>query len=90
MPNVGLLSAGEPVPSDVTVSIRYTVEVGGLPVYTELYDVDTLKEDLDSDPEKTLEAWKRRLEAPVLARNKDAFSARVTSHLHGGREAPEK
>jgi hypothetical protein len=83
MPNVGLLSASERVPPDVTVSIRYVVEVGGLPVYTELYDVDTLREDLDSDPDKTLEAWKRRLEAPILARDKDAFSARVTSHLHG-------
>jgi hypothetical protein len=82
MPNVGLLSASEPVPPETTVSIRYVVEVGGLPVYTELYDVDTLREDLASDKEKTLEAWKRRLEAPVLARDKAAFSARVTSHLH--------
>jgi hypothetical protein len=82
MPNVGLLSASEPVPPDTTVSIRYVVEVGGLPVYTELYDVDTLREELASDKDKTLEAWKRRLEAPILARDKEAFSARVTSHLH--------
>jgi hypothetical protein len=83
MPNVGLLSASEPVPPDITVSIRYVVEVGGLPVYTELYDVDTLRDDLEANPDKTLDAWKRRLEAPILARDKDAFSARVTSHLHG-------
>jgi hypothetical protein len=85
MPNVGLLSASDPVPRDTTVSIRYVVEVGGLPVYTELYDVDTLRSDLDSDPVRTLEAWKRRLEAPILARDQDAFSTRVTAHLHGGK-----
>jgi len=38
MPDVGLLSATEPVPADARVIIEYSVEVDGLPVYTETYD----------------------------------------------------
>ncbi|HWB05595.1 MAG TPA: hypothetical protein VG796_21430 [Verrucomicrobiales bacterium] len=85
MPNVGLLNAGDPIPPDTTISIRYTVEVGGLPVYTELYDVRKVAGDLTSDREKTVEAWNRRLEAPVMARDKPKFSELVTAHLHSGK-----
>ena len=47
MPNVGLSTAREVVPPDTGISIRYTVEVGGLAVYSELYDVRKLKRELD-------------------------------------------
>jgi hypothetical protein len=64
------------------VSIRYVVEVGGLPVYSELYDVDTLSKELKKEPEKAAQAWMRRLTAPVAARHKPRFSAEVTAGLH--------
>jgi hypothetical protein len=54
MPNVGLFTASEPVSPDTALSIRYSVEVGGLPVYTELYDVRRLLRELDEDREESL------------------------------------
>jgi hypothetical protein len=83
MPNVGLHTAGDPLPPDATISIRYTVEVEGLPVYTELYDVRKMAAELEREPEGTLELWRRRLEGPIFARNEPHFSVKVTSHLHG-------
>src|SRR5687767_10247611 len=57
MPNVGMFTASDPVPPDTEISIRYTVEVGGLPVYTELYDVRKLASELEVDREGAIEAW---------------------------------
>lgn len=64
------------------MSIRYVVEVGGLPVYSELYDVGKLAKELKDDPQRATEAWVRRLTAPVEARNKPRFSVEVTARLH--------
>jgi hypothetical protein len=82
MPNVGLLTASEPVPPDTAISIRYSVEVGGLPVYTELYDVRRLKRELEDNPGRTLQEWTRRLEAPVHAQDQPRFSSHLTAALH--------
>ena len=82
MPNVGLFSASEPVSPDTTISIRYSVEVGGLPVYTELYDVRRLTRELSEDREKALAAWERRLTVPVDAQDEPRFSSQLTTGLH--------
>lgn len=85
MPNVGLFTATEPLPRNYQVSIRYVVEVEGLPVYTELYDVDTLAKELEKDSVRAFELWERRLKAPVEARHKTGFSACVTEYLADGK-----
>ena len=54
MPDVGLFTATEPVGSDLPVIIRYSVEVGGLQVYNESYDVETLASELKKDEAKAL------------------------------------
>jgi len=82
MPNVGLKDSVQPVPEDTQVSIRYVVEVGGLPVYSELYDVDKLAKELEEEPEGTTQAWVRRLTVPVESRHKPRFSVEVTAGLH--------
>jgi hypothetical protein len=38
MPDVGLFTATEPLARDMKVIIKYSVEVNGLPVYSETYD----------------------------------------------------
>jgi hypothetical protein len=44
MPDVGLTSAAEPVDPKYKVVIKYTIEVEGLAVYSESYDVEKLAE----------------------------------------------
>lgn len=88
MPNVGLFSASEPVSPDTPISIRYSVEVGGLPVYTELYDVRRLRRELEEDREKALAAWERRLVIPVEVQDEPRFSVGVTSGLHPKNPSP--
>ena len=82
MPNVGLFTADEPVSPDTPISIRYSVEVGGLPVYTELYDVRRLRRELDEDRNKALAAWECRLVVPVEGQDKPRFSCVLTNGLH--------
>ena len=82
MPNVGLFSATEPLSEDTTVSIRYTVEVDGLPVYTELYDVRKLEKELAAERDRAVKLWTRRLEAPVAVLREPVFSAKLTAKIH--------
>lgn len=84
MPEVGLFSAEKPLKSSYTVRIRYAVEVEGLPVYSETYDVDTLRQELKADPEAAAEAWLRRLKAPCEARDKPHFAACLTTLIATG------
>ena len=88
MPNVGLFTATEPLPRSYQVSIRYVIEVEGLPVYTELYDVDTLAKELEEDSVRAFQLWERRLKAPVEARHLKGFSASVTEYLADGKIKP--
>lgn len=84
MPDVGLFTASEPVFKTTPVVIRYSVEVGGLPVYTESYDVDTLAVELEMDEAKALRLWERRLKCVVEARGRAGFSAALTRCLADG------
>ncbi|GEP40939.1 hypothetical protein BGE01nite_02300 [Brevifollis gellanilyticus] len=84
MPDVGLFTATKPVPKSTPVIVRYSVEVGGLPVYSESYDVDTLAKELRKDPEHALALWARRLTAVVEARSRPGFSAALTRAIGDG------
>jgi hypothetical protein len=84
MPDVGLTTAQEPLPADVKVIIKYSVEVGGLPVYQETYDVDKLAAELAADRSNFKELWLRRVECVVNCRHKEAFSASLTGCLAAG------
>ena len=84
MPDIGLTAATEPVPPDEKVTIKYTVEVGALPVYSETYDVEKIAAEIASDREQAKELWMRRLEAVVQCRDKPRLSASVTAYLAEG------
>ncbi len=47
---MGLFTAAEPLDSDFKVVIKHAVEVEGLPVYQESYDVKTLETELRKNP----------------------------------------
>lgn len=85
MPDVGLLTASEPVPSDTKVVIRFSVEAGELPVYNESYDVDTLAQELLKDEAAVIEAWTRRLLCVIGSRARPGFSAALTRCLIDGK-----
>ena len=84
MPDVGLLTSTEPVPKNTPVIIRYSVEVGGLPVYNESYDVDKLAIEFEQDEAKVAALWVRRLKCAVAARSRPGFSAALTRCLTDG------
>lgn len=84
MPEVGLFTAAEPLKRKYRVSIHYSVHVEDLAVYNESYDVDTLREELASNPEAAATLWLRRLEAPCIARELPEFSASLTHYLAEG------
>lgn len=84
MPDVSLFTATEPVPSDTPVIIRYSVEVGGLQVYNESYDVDKLASEVARDKARALGFWARRLLAPIATRERPGFSAALTRAIADG------
>jgi len=84
MPDVGLFSATKPVSKKLPVIIRYSVEVGGLPVYSESYDLDTLAAELKEDETAALTLWARRLKCPVESRHRPGFSAALMRCLGDG------
>jgi hypothetical protein len=69
------------LPAEVKVNIKYSVEVEGLPVYQETYDVDKLAAELAADRSQFKELWMRRVECAVKCRHKEAFSASLTGCL---------
>jgi hypothetical protein len=85
MPDVGLFSATEPLRAETKVVIKYTVEVEGLPVYSETYDVAKLATELREDREKALAIWARRIECVVGCRERPGFSSCLTRCLADGR-----
>jgi hypothetical protein len=85
MPDVGLFSAAEPVPSKTPVIIRFSVEVGGLQVYNESYDAEKLARNLEEDEVKAVTVWARRIKCVVACRNRAGFSACVTRCLTDGK-----
>jgi hypothetical protein len=84
MPDVGLTSASQPPDASKCVVIRYSVEVDGLPVYNESYDVDKLREELAADPEEVMKRWSWRLLGAAYCRNQHGFSACLTRSLIDG------
>src|SRR6187431_3165239 len=84
MPDVGLFTATAPVPKNTPVVIRFSVEVGGLQVYNESYDVDTLAKEVEKDKDKALALWARRLLCVVEARGRSGFSSAVTRCIADG------
>ena len=79
MPDVGLTKATEPLDPSYRVVIKYAVEVEGLPVYQESYDVDKLAEELAEDEQRAARLWLRRIKCAVAARHQPKFSAHLTS-----------
>jgi hypothetical protein len=84
MPDVGLFTATDPLPKDYKVIIKFSVEVEGLPVYNETYDVDELARELKVDQTRALEIWSRRIKCVVACREKPGFSGCVTRCLTDG------
>ena len=84
MPDVGLFTATEPLSKDMKVVIKYSVEVNGLPVYQESYDVEKLAEDLEEDEAKAVEIWSRRIRCVVACRKRSGFSGCITRCLTDG------
>jgi hypothetical protein len=83
MPDVGLTTATQPLPSDAKVVIKYSVEVEGLPVYQESYDAGQIAKEIANDAELARDLWFRRLTCVVESRHKPAFSATLTGCLAG-------
>ena len=84
MPDVGLFTASEPLDKDMKVVIKFSVEVEGLPVYQESYDVDTLAKEVQKDEAKAVEAWARRIKCVIACRKRNGFSGCVTRCLTDG------
>ena len=84
MPDVGLLSFTEPLPEDARVIIKYSVEVNGLPVYQESYDVKKIEQELKQHEATVIENWVRRIKCAVGCRKRHGFSACLTRCLADG------
>jgi hypothetical protein len=84
MPDVGLFTAAKPLDSDMRVVIKFSVEVEGLPVYQESYDVKTLEKELKKDPERFGTIWLRRVKCVTHCRKRPGFSACVTRCMMDG------
>ncbi len=84
MPDVGLTSATAPLSPNYRVVIKYAIEVEGLPIYQESYDVHKLAGELAADEAHVAQLWLRRLKCVVACRNRPAFSACVTHCLAHG------
>jgi hypothetical protein len=84
MPDVGLTTNSEPLSDDMRVVIKYSVEVNGLPVYNESYDVEKLRKELKEDEERVAGLWLRRIKCVVGCQPRHGFSACVTRCLMDG------
>jgi hypothetical protein len=84
MPDVGLFKAAKPLDSNYKVVIKFAVEVEGLPVYQESYDVDTLAQEIKKDPERFATIWLRRVKCATHCRKRPGFSACLTRCLMDG------
>jgi hypothetical protein len=85
MPDVGLFTATEPLPEKARVVIKYSVEVEGLPVYSETYDAEKIADELAQDEKRVIEIWTRRIRCVVACRRLRGFSACLTRCLSDGK-----
>src|SRR5262245_56991560 len=84
MPDVGLTTAADPLDKNLRVVIKYSIEVDGLPVYNESYDVEKLAAEMAVNQARTLDLWARRLKCPVACRDLPGFSSSLTRCLIDG------
>jgi hypothetical protein len=84
MPDVGLTDFTAPLPSDARVIIKYTIEVEGLPVYSETYNVEKIARELEDDAEMVERNWLRRIRCVVGCRSREGFSSCLTRCLADG------
>lgn len=84
MPDVGLFTATKPLSKDMKVIIKYVVEVEGLPVYSETYDVEKLAAELKEDEAKAVAIWSRRIKCVAACRKRPGFSSCLTRCLADG------
>jgi len=49
IPDVGLTSSAERLKEEYKVVIKYAIEIEGLPVYTESYDAEKLRKEVQAD-----------------------------------------
>ena len=89
MPDVGLTSAAEPLDPDYKVVIKYTIEVEGLAVYSESYDVEKLRKEIKENEDEARANWFRRIKCVAECRNLRGFSACLTQCLLDGRSFSE-
>jgi hypothetical protein len=89
MPDVGLTSSAEPLQDGYRVVIKYTIEVEGLEVYTETYDVAKLRKELETDEQALRENWFRRVTCVIGCRKRRGFSACLTRCLLDGKVCDE-
>jgi hypothetical protein len=89
MPDVGLTSAAEPLDPNYKIVIKYTIEVEGLAVYSESYDVEKLRREIKENEEEARANWFRRIKCVVECQNLRDFSACLTRCLLDGRSCPE-
>jgi hypothetical protein len=85
MPDVGLLTFTDPLPANAKVIIKYSVEVNGLPVYTETYDVKKIESELEKEPAQVRQNWLRRILCAVGCWKRAGFSACLTRCLADGK-----
>jgi hypothetical protein len=84
MPDVGLLTFTQPLPPDAKLIIKYSVEVDGLPVYTETYDAKKIEQELIDKPAEVKRNWLRRIQCVVCCGKRSGFSACLTRCLADG------
>lgn len=84
MPDVGLFTATNSLSEDMKVVIKYSVEVNGLAVYSESYDVKKLEAELKEDEARAAELWARRIKCVVGCRSRSGFSSCLTRCLADG------
>jgi len=84
MPDVGLTDFTSPLPPEARVVIKYTIEVEGLPVYSETYDVDKIARELEEDAETVERNWIRRIRCVTGCRSREGFSSCLTRCLADG------
>ena len=84
MPDVGLFTATEPLSKGMKVIIKYVVEVEGLPVYSETYDIEKLADEWKEDEARGVEFWSRRIKCVVACRRRPGFSSCLTRCLTDG------
>ena len=87
MPDVGLTSAAEPLDPNYKVVIKYTIEVEGLPVYSESYDVEKLRKEINKDPQEARDNWFRRIKC--VTRPGGRLLSCVTRCFLDGHPCPE-